>query len=121
MFCDICKCTKPCNAKTESRLSEDIRTNQNIVTPPWPAKRPDLEPIEYVWDILWRNVRSHYNVGTSPQIITALRSEWGTIAQNDIRIIIGSMFCQYLACVEAKLLIKHSVTFKMTPTLFFDS
>ena len=51
-------------------------------------------------------------MGTSPKMIAALRSKWGAIAKNDIRIIIGSMFCQYLACVEAKILITHSVTFE---------
>ena len=75
-----------------AHLSRDFLTNQNIITLPWPARSLDLAPIERVWDILLRFVRSRNNVRTCPQKIDVLRPEWGGITQNDIRTIIGSMF-----------------------------
>ena len=101
MFFDICLCAKLCYAKTAACLSRDFLTNQNIVTLSWPAGSPDLAPIEHVWNILWRKVRSRNYVRTGPQMIAGLRCEWGAIAQSDISTINGLMFRWCTACMQA--------------------
>ena len=68
---------------------------------PWPARSPDLAPIEHVLDIVSRNARSHNNVRTNHQMIAKLRRHLGAIAQNDKRTIIGSMLRWCTACVRA--------------------
>ena len=45
-----------------ARISTDFINNQNIWNLPWPARSPDLSPIEHVCDILGRNVRSRHHV-----------------------------------------------------------
>ena len=84
-----------------ARLSRDFLMNQNIDKLPWPARSPDLAPIEHVWDILGRNVRSRHDVRTRPQMIAALRREWAAIPQNEIRTTIGSMRRRCTACMRA--------------------
>jgi hypothetical protein len=53
---------------------------------PWPAKSPDLNPIEHLWDVLGRRVRES---GTAhPRNLNELRQrlllEWNLIPQDDI-------------------------------------
>uniref|UniRef100_A0AAZ3NR99 Tc1-like transposase DDE domain-containing protein n=1 Tax=Oncorhynchus tshawytscha TaxID=74940 RepID=A0AAZ3NR99_ONCTS len=38
-----------------ARSVRDFLQNRNVSVLPWPAKSPDLNPIEYVWDLLDRN------------------------------------------------------------------
>lgn len=84
-----------------ARVSRDFLNNHNIRNLPWPARSPDLSPIEHVWDLLGRNVRSHHHVRTRQQMIAALRQEWNAIPQNSIRTIIGSMRRRCMACIRA--------------------
>ena len=70
-FSITCLYAKTFYDKIAARFSRDFLTNQNIVLLPWRARSPDLVPIEHVWDISGRNVRSRYNVRTRPQIIAA--------------------------------------------------
>ena len=53
-FCVMCQ-TVLCQLC--STLVERLFKIQNIGTLSWPARSPDLVPIEYVLDILGRNVR----------------------------------------------------------------
>ena len=89
----------PWYTKTAARLSSDL-LNQNIVTLPWPARSPDLVPIELVWDILACNVRYNHDVRPRVQIITALCLEWAAVHQNDIITIIGLMRHHSTACMR---------------------
>ena len=56
----------------------DFLQDRNVSVLPWPAKSPDLNPIEHVWDLLGlgpfppRNVR---------ELAGALVEEWGNISQ----------------------------------------
>jgi transposase len=36
----------------------DFLQDRNVSVLPWPAKSPDLKPIEHVWDLLDRRVRA---------------------------------------------------------------
>ena len=84
-----------------ARISTDFINNQNIRNLPWPARSPDLSPIEHVWDILGRNVRSRHHVRTRQQMVAVLHQEWNAIPQNVIRDIISSMRRRCTACIRA--------------------
>ena len=59
---------------------------------PWPAQSPDLNPIEYLWDVLERKVRAHKphlkNVG---KLMEVLEEEWGKIEPEVLVNLVESM------------------------------
>jgi transposase len=66
--------------------------DRNVSVLPWPAKSPDLNPIEYVWDLLDRRVRAR---AIPPRIFWelagALVEEWGNISQQELANLVQSM------------------------------
>lgn len=69
----------------------------------WPARSPDLNPIEHVWDVLKRRVRS---VQPAPQTIRELKNvitaEWERIPQETIKDILASMPRRMQAVISAR-------------------
>ena len=69
---------------------------------PWPAKSPDLNPIEHVWDLLdWRvraRVISPRNVW---ELAGALMEEWGNISQQELANLVQSMRRRCTAVLNA--------------------
>lgn len=76
-----------------ARLTQQyLRANQINVMNPWPAKSPDLSPIEHVWDELDRRVRRRpVQPQTLRQLGNALVQEWRNIPMNIIRRYLRSM------------------------------
>jgi len=69
-----------------SQLLEDM----NVRVLPWPARSPDLNPIEHVWDILGRRMQ-HRACQNLNQLFGALKEEWHSIPQEDLDGLIRSM------------------------------
>lgn len=68
-----------------------LRTNA-IETLPWPARSPDLNPIEHLWDYLGRQVRARDPPVQNLQELTlALHQEWQRIPMFRIRRLIATM------------------------------
>ena len=72
-----------------------------IQTLDWPARSPDLNPIEHVWDMLGRNVRQRDHT-TLAQLRTSLLEEWDRIPADAIRRVVNSMPERLQAVIDAK-------------------
>ena len=69
----------------------------------WPAKSPDLNPIEHAWDILQRAVSARpVQPTTLQELKNALVAEWRLIPQNRIQNLITSMRRRCRAVINAR-------------------
>jgi hypothetical protein len=58
----------------------------------WPARSPDMNPIEHVWDKLGRNVKKRQPLPeTIQELRIALNEEWEQMPQEEIQHLIESM------------------------------
>jgi hypothetical protein len=73
-------------------MARDFPQDRNVSVLPWPAKSPDPNPIEHVWDLLNRRVRARTiqprNVW---ELAGALVEEWGNISQQELANLVQSM------------------------------
>jgi transposase len=80
----------------------DSLQDKNFSVLPWPAKRPDLNPIENVWDLLDQRVRTRAipprNVW---ELAGALVEEWGNISQQELANLVQSMRRRFTEVLNA--------------------
>lgn len=76
---------------------------EQITTLPWPAKSPDLNPIENIWGILSRVVyeeNKQYN--TKAELWTAVQRAWASISHQTIENLINSMPNRCIEVIQAE-------------------
>ncbi|GFW49023.1 transposable element Tcb2 transposase [Trichonephila clavipes] len=83
--------------------AEHILESENIERMDWPARSPDLNPIEHVWDFLGRRLAAR----TSPPVTIrelrlALQDEWAAMPQQLIHTLILSMSRRSETCLAAR-------------------
>jgi transposase len=81
------------NATSHTACSvRDFLQDRNVSVLPWPAKSPDLNPIEHIWDLLDRRERARAipprNVR---ELADALVEEWGNISQQELANLVQSI------------------------------
>ena len=75
-----------------ARITDQYLEQATIVRMEWPARSPDLNPIEHAWDMLQTAVSSRRVQPASVQELRqALLEEWDQIPQYKIRRLISSM------------------------------
>jgi hypothetical protein len=75
----------------------------NIPLLPWPARSPDLSPIEHVWDIIGRQVRrNQQNIATEDEMWVAVERAWTNIPQHVIQTLFDSMPRRLAAVINAR-------------------
>ena len=68
---------------------------------PWPARSPDLSPIEHVWDISKRQLQHHPQPAlTIPVLAEQVQQAWNFIPQSDIRHLYDTMHARLEACIR---------------------
>ena len=68
-----------------ARSVRDFLQDRNVSVLPWPAKSPDLNPIEHGWDLWERRVRARANPPRNVrELAGAVVEEWGTISQQEL-------------------------------------
>ncbi|GFX77214.1 transposable element Tcb1 transposase [Trichonephila clavipes] len=71
---------------------------RHFQTLPWPARSPNLSPVEHVWDHLKRKMPSCYSVH---DLELAFQDLWAHLPQDNIRCLINSMPDRVVACIAA--------------------
>ncbi|GFV17388.1 transposable element Tcb2 transposase [Trichonephila clavipes] len=80
---------------TGQRYVDDIL---RLHTLPWPARSPDLSPVEQVRDQLKRQMPSCHSVH---DLELAVQDLWAHLPLNNIRCLINSMPDHVVACIAA--------------------
>ncbi|GFY01095.1 transposable element Tcb2 transposase [Trichonephila clavipes] len=79
-----------------ARVAQDFL--RHFQTLPWPARSPDLSPVEHVWDQLKRQMPSCHSVH---DLELAVQDLWAHLPQDSIRGLINSMPDRVAACIAA--------------------
>lgn len=86
-----------------AHVAVNFLAQHGVVSLPWPAKSPDLNPIEHLWDILGRCVRAlQPQPADLPQLAAALQQEWRRLPRETIRRLIRSMPSRCRCCIDAR-------------------
>ena len=84
-------------------ITDQYLEQATIVRMEWPARSPDLNPIEHAWDMLQTAVSLRPVKPASVQELRqALLEEWDQIPQYKIRRLISSMRRCFQAVIEAR-------------------
>lgn len=85
-----------------ARLTMDFLNRHNVHVLPWPAKSPDLNPIEHLWDHIGRQIRRRPRQAANiRELEQAIHDEWRNIPNDVIRRLTFSMRRRVLACINA--------------------
>ncbi|GFW02022.1 transposable element Tcb2 transposase [Trichonephila clavipes] len=79
-----------------ARVAQDFL--RHLQTLPWPARSPDLSPIEHVWDQLKRQMPSCHSVHDLESAVQVLCAH---LPQDNIRCLINSIPDRVAACIAA--------------------
>ncbi|GFW18034.1 transposable element Tc1 transposase [Trichonephila clavipes] len=79
-----------------ARVAQDFL--RHFQTLPWPARSPDLSPVEHVWDQLKRQMPPYHSVH---DLELAVQDLWAHLPQDNIRCLIKSMLDRVAACIAA--------------------
>ena len=85
-----------------TRITNRYLKQAAIVRLDWPARSPDLNPIEHAWDVLQKAISSRQvQPATVRELREALIEEWAQLPQHKLRRLIGSMRRRYQAVINA--------------------
>ncbi|GFW15995.1 DDE_3 domain-containing protein [Trichonephila clavipes] len=88
---------QPDNARPHTaRVAQDFL--RHFQTLPWPARSPELSPVEHVWDHLKRHMLLCHTVH---DLAFAVHDLWAHLPQDNIRCLINSMPNRVAACIAA--------------------
>ena len=86
-----------------ARVCQQFLHDEGIDAMDWPARSPDLNPIEHLWDIMSRTIhRRQVAPQTVQELTAALIQVWEEIPQENIRHLIRSMPRRCSECIQAR-------------------
>ncbi|GFV45584.1 transposable element Tcb1 transposase [Trichonephila clavipes] len=85
-----------------ANIVDECLQSEDITRMDWPTYSPDLNPIEYLWDMLGRRIAAPQPPPTClPELRRALLDEWCNITQDQIDNLILSMPRRCKACIAS--------------------
>lgn len=85
-----------------ARVVADFLQQQGIRRMVWPARSPDLAPIEHLWDALGQRVANNHPPPVDVNQLTHfLQQEWQNIPQQTLRNLVHSMRQRCIECLAA--------------------
>ena len=86
-----------------ARIVQQYLMQQHVNVLPWPARSPDMSPIEHLWDEMDRRLRRLDNPpATLQELRQRLRQIWNDIPQQFLAHLIRSMRRRCVACIMAR-------------------
>ena len=86
-----------------ARVVNEYLQNETIERMDWPARSPDLNPIEHAWDMLQTAISARpVQARNIEELRQALIQEWTNLDQNRLIRLIQSMRRQCLAVINAR-------------------
>ena len=74
-----------------ARTTQNMFVANGVRALPWPAKSPDMNPIEHIWDVLKRNVRALPQQNNLHELMRDITQVWASLTQQQIQPYIISM------------------------------
>ncbi|GFV74865.1 transposable element Tcb2 transposase [Trichonephila clavipes] len=84
--------------KQADTTARSMSAHMQRPTLPWPARSPDLSPVEHVWDQLKRQMQSCPSVH---DLELAVQDLWAHLPQDNVKCLINSMSDRVAACIAA--------------------
>jgi hypothetical protein len=90
---------KHTSKKAKKCLHEELK----LTVLPWPARSPDLNPIEHLWRELKQRLADYETHATSPHVLwERIQLEWEKITEHDCLKLVESMPSRVRAVLKAK-------------------
>lgn len=88
---------------TANAVGNTLRES-NVFKLNWPARSPDLSPIEHLWDVMQRRLNTEYPfpAATLIQLVDRLREQWNLIPQETIVHLIDSVPRRLQNCIAVR-------------------
>ncbi|GFV92720.1 transposable element Tcb1 transposase [Trichonephila clavipes] len=86
------------NARTHTARVSQVYL-RTVTTLPWPARSPDLTPIEHIWDHLGRSVRHPTSLN---ELEARLQQIWNEMSYDIIQNLYASMSDRIASCIRAR-------------------
>ncbi|GFW05286.1 transposable element Tcb2 transposase [Trichonephila clavipes] len=94
---------RQCTMSSHSSCRTALRESEDIERMDWPARSPDLNPIEHVWDFLGRRLAARtLPPKTIRELRLALQDEWAAMPQQLIDTLILSMGRRCETCLAVR-------------------
>lgn len=82
------------------RLTRALITSKAALVEPWPARSPDLSPIEHAWSATEEHLHAHETWHDHASFLAALQRSWAAVVTpNYCRRLFGGLRNTYAACI----------------------